>query len=154
MKRLTAAIACLALLVVAAPAAAKPKTLYASGDTQGGEPLSITLKGKRMLITDGLIMTTCVPTHGTPMSYTVPVDPPGSFVLGGPARKVTSVEYMPYKGDVEKNFTIQVSRQSKRIWKADIEVNFSYEEVTFGDFSELVQRFYICQGNDKFLFKI
>jgi hypothetical protein len=154
MKRLTAAIACIALLIAAAPAAAKPKPLYADGETQAGEPFGFTLQGKRILDLHGLILTTCVPTHGTPMTYTVPFDPPGSFVLGAAARKATTVENMPYRGDVAKNFTVQVSRIHKRIWKADLSVNFSYEEVNFGTFGELEQRFFICQGDDEFLFKI
>jgi hypothetical protein len=155
MRRLTAAIACIGLLV-AAPAAlaAKPRPLYYDGETQSGEPLALTLQGKRVFDFEGLIMTTCVPTHGTPITYTVPFDPPGSFVLGGPARKATTVGYMPYRGDVPKNFTVKVSRISKRVWKADLDVNFSYEEVNFGTFGELEQRFFICQGDDEFLFKV
>lgn len=155
MKRLTAAIACLALLVAAAPAtAAKPKPLYYDGETQGGESLGLTLQGKRVFDVHGLILTTCVPTHGTPVSYAVPFDPPGSFVLGAPARKAVTVENMPYRGDVAKNFTVKVSRIGKSVWKADLGVNFSYEEVNFGTFGELEQRFFICQGDDEFLFRV
>jgi hypothetical protein len=154
MKRLTAALACLALLLVAAPAgAAKPKPLHYEGETDGGEPVAFTLKGKSISAIDASILTTCVPTHGTPMTYSTAFNPPGSFVLGGPARKASTVEYMPYKGDVTKYFTVHVSRLGKHAWKADLDVNFSYEEVTFGTFSEIVQRFYICQGNDHFTFK-
>lgn len=155
MKRLTAAIACIALLVAAAPAAAaKPKPLYYNGETKAGESLSLTLQGKRVFDFEGLILTTCVPTHGTPITYSVPFDPPGSFVLGGPARKATTVENMPYRGDVAKNFTVQIGRISKHIWSADLSVNFSYEEVNFGTFGELEQAFFICQGDDEFLFRV
>jgi hypothetical protein len=155
MKRITAAITCLALLVVAAPAAAaKPKPLYYDGETQAGESLSMTLQGKRVSEFNGLILTTCVPTHGTPVTYSVPFDPPGSFVLGAAARKATTVENMPYRGDVTKNFTVQIGRLSKRVWRADLSVNFSYEEVNFGTFDELEQRFFICQGDDEFLFRV
>ncbi len=154
MKRLTAALACVALLVAAAPAAAKPKPLYYSGETAAGETLSLTLQGKRVAAIEGSIMTTCVPTHGTPVTYTVAFNPPGSFVLDGPARKATKVEYMAYKGDVTKYFTVHVTRLHKRIWKADLDVNFSYEEVMYGGFGELEQRFFICQGDDEFLFKV
>jgi hypothetical protein len=155
MNRITAALACLALLVVAAPAAAaKPKPLYYDGETQAGESLSLTLQGKRVSDVHGLILTTCVPTHGTPVSYAVPFDPPGSFVLGAAARKAVTVENMPYRGDVAKNFTVQVSRRSRHIWRADLSVNFSYEEVNFGTFGELEQRFFICQGDDEFLFRV
>lgn len=155
MKRLTAAIAFLALLVAAAPAAAaKPKPLYYNGETKAGETFGLTLQGKRVSNFEGEILTTCVPTHGYPTPLTVPFDPPGSFLLGGPARKATSTEYMPYRGEVTKNFTVQVKQISKHIWSADLSVNFSYEEVTFGDFNEIVQNFAICQGDDEFLFRV
>ncbi len=95
MKRLTAALACVALLLVAAPAAATPKPLHYSGETAAGQTLSLTLQGRRVAAIDGSILTTCVSTHGSPVTYTVAFDPPGSFALGAPASKATKWNTWP-----------------------------------------------------------
>ncbi len=153
MKRIAAAIALTALLVAAAPAAAKPKPLYYDGKTVDGNSLSLTLKGKVVTEIEGFIPATCVPTHGTPLTYSSDFKPPGGYKLGT-TRKSSGTEYMSYKGDVQKNYTVSIKKVKGRVWKADLSFNFSYEEVNFGSFSELEQKFYICQGDDAFLFRI
>ncbi len=60
---------------------------------------------------------------------------------------------MAYEGDVTKYFKVHLTRLRKRMWKADLDVSFSYEEVMYGGFGELEQRFFICQGDDDFLFR-
>lgn len=152
MKRIAAAIALTALLVVVAPAAAKPKKLHYEGKTLAGNSVSFSLQGKRISDLDAYVLSTCVPTHGTPVTYTTEFNPPGSFKLGK-TRKAKGTEYMAYKGDVTKNYTVKVRKLKGSVWRADLEFNFSYEEVTFGTFGELEQRFFICQGNDAFTFK-
>jgi hypothetical protein len=151
MKRITA-IALLALLCAAAPAAAKPKKLYFEGKTLDGNSVSFSMQGKRVLEIDAYVRMTCVPTHGTPQSYTAEFNPPGSFKLGA-TRKAKGVEYMPYKGDVTKFYTVKIKPQKGQVWKAIISMNFSYEEVMPDDFGGLEQKFFICQGDDAFTFK-
>ncbi len=153
MKRIAAAIALTALLLAAAPAAAKPKPLYYDGKTVNGNSLSLTLKGKTVTDIDGFIPATCVPTHGTPMTYSSDFKPPGGYKLGT-TRKSKGTEYMSYKGDVTKNYTVSIKKVKGRVWKADLSFNFSYEEVMPGSFGELEQKFYVCQGDDAFLFKV
>jgi hypothetical protein len=114
MKRMIAALALIALLVTAAPAAAKPKTLYYDGETLAGNSLSFAMTGKRIHDVSGYVTSTCVPTHGAPRVSADEYNPPGS----------------------------------------ELDVNYSYEEVNFGAYSELVQSFYICQGNDSFRFVV
>jgi hypothetical protein len=152
MKRIAAAIALAALLAVAAPAAAKPKKVHYEGKTGGGQSVSFSLQGKRILDVDAYVAMSCVPTHGTPVTYTAEFNPPGSFKLGK-TRKAKGVEYMAYKGDVTKYYTVKIKKLKGQVWRADLSMNFSYEEVTFGTFGELEQRFYICQGDDAFSFK-
>lgn len=152
MKRTVTAIALIALLLAAAPAAAKPKAYHYEGETEAGQSIEFTLTGKRISAIDGLVSTTCVPTHGVPLTFSYEFSPPGSFVLGK-TRKASDTEYMAYKGDVTKYYTVKLKRiKGKNHWQADLSVNFSYEEVNFGYGSEIVQRFYICQGNDSFTF--
>jgi len=155
MKRtITAALALLALVVVAAPTAASAKPpipLHYEGETDAGSDIEFTLTGKRLSEINGYIMVTCVPTHGVPLSYSDEFHPPGSFVLGK-SRKTSVTEYMSYKGDVTKNITIEVKPAGKR-WIADLHVDYSYEEVTGSSGLELEQHFYICQGDDSFSFK-
>jgi len=152
MKRIVTAIALIALLLAAAPAGAKPKSYHYEGETDAGQSMEFTLAGKRILDIDGLVTTTCVPTHGPPLTYSLEFAPPGSFALGK-TRKASDTKYMAYKGDVTKNYTVEIKRiKGKNRWRADLHVNFSYEEVNFGYGSELVQRFYICQGDDSFTF--
>ena len=152
MKRLAAAIALAALLALAAPAAAKPKKLHYEGKTVGGQSVSFSMTGKRIADVDAYVAMSCVPTHGTPTTYTAEFNPPGSFKLGK-TRKAKGVEYMAYKGDVTKYYTVRIKKLKGRVWKADLAVNFSYEEVMVGTFGELEQRFYVCQGDDAFTFK-
>lgn len=153
MKRTTiAALALLALLVGAAPAAAKPKSLHYEGESEGGRSVSFTLSGKHISGIEGEIMTTCVPTHGTPVTFSTEFNPPGSFALGA-SRKAGGTEYMAYKGDVAKNYEITIKPGRKHLWIADIHVDFSYEEVIPGTFGELEQKFYVCQGDDSFSFR-
>lgn len=155
MKRITTGtIALLALLVAAAPAAAKPKpkALHYEGETAAGNTMEFTLTGKRLSGINGYIAVNCVPTHGPPLSFSDEFDPPGSFVLGK-SRKASATEYMSYKGDVTKNFTVDVKSDRRNHWIADIHVDFSYEEVVPVGVGELDQRFYVCQGDDSFSFK-
>ena len=152
MKRLAAAIALAALLALAASAAAKPKKLHYEGKTVSGQSVSFSMTGKRIADVDAYVAMSCVPTHGTPTAYTAEFNPPGSFKLGK-TRKAKGVEYMAYKGDVTKYYTVRIKKLKGRVWKADLAVNFSYEEVMVGTFGELEQRFYICQGDDAFTFK-
>jgi hypothetical protein len=151
MKRISIAIAALALLVAAAPASAKPKTVYYDGDTLAGEELSFAMTGKRISDFDGYIATTCVPTHGTPTPSSTEFDPPGSFLLGK-ARKASDTETLPYKGDVTKNYEVTFQKGKGRLWTAHLHVDYSYEEVFFGYGSEIEQKFVICQGDDDFRF--
>ena len=150
IKRIT--ITALALLVAAAPAAAKPAQTHYEGETDGGQEISFDLTGKRLSGFDGYISTTCVPTHGVPLTFSTEFNPPGSFVFGKTG-KASNTEYMSYKGDVTKNYTVDIRPAGKR-WTVGIHVNFSYEEVTGSSGLELEQHFYICQGDDSFSFKI
>lgn len=152
MKRIAIAIALIALLAVAAPASAKkPKTLYYDGETVAGNSLQFSLTGKRISDIEGYVTTTCVSHDGPDMSYLGEFNPPGSFVLGK-TRKAKSTEYMSYKGDVTKNYTISVKKKKGRLWIADLHVNYSYEEIVGVSSAELEARFYICQGDDEFRF--
>jgi hypothetical protein len=151
MKRLSIAIAALTLLVVAAPASAKPKTVYYDGKTLAGEEFSFAMTGKQISDVNGYMATTCVPTHGTPTPASTEFDPPGSFVLGK-ARKASDTEFMAYKGDVTKNYEITFEKGRGHLWTAHLHVDYSYEEVFFGYGSEIEQKFVICQGDDDFRF--
>ncbi len=151
MKRIVTAIALVALFVTAAPAAAKPKTLYYDGKTVAGNSLSFAIQGKRIFDVKGYVTSTCVPTHGTPRVSADEFNPPGSFLLGK-TRKASKTEYISYRGDVTKNYEVSIVKLKGRVWVAKLDVNYSYEEVTFGAFSELVQTFYVCQGDDEFKF--
>jgi hypothetical protein len=155
MKRLStafAAIVVLALLVVAAPASAKPKkTVYYDGKSVTGQEFSFALTGKRITDVNGYMTTTCVPTHGTPTTGSTEFDPPGSFVLGK-AGKASETENMAYKGDVTKNYEITFKKGRGLLWTAHLHVDYSYEEVFFGYGSEIEQKFFICQGDDDFRF--
>lgn len=154
MKRITIpAIALLALLVAATPAAAKPqKTYHYEGETDAGQSISFDLTGKRLSGFDGYISTTCVPTHGVPLTFSTEFNPPGSYAFGK-TRKASGTEYMSYKGDVTKNYEITVKEDRNGLWYVDLHVDYSYEEVTGSSGLELEQRFYICQGDDGFGFK-
>lgn len=150
------AIALIGLLVVAAPAAAagKQKTLYYDGETVAGNSLSFSLTGKRVSGIDGYVPATCVPNHGPPLAFSAEFNPPGSFVLGK-TRKASATEYMSYKGDVTKNYTVTIKKKKKgRLWIADLHVNYSYEEVVGVSSGELEARFYVCQGDDEFRFVV
>jgi hypothetical protein len=153
MKRIAISIALIGLLVVAAPAAAssKQKTLYYDGETVAGNSFSFELTGKRISNVDGYVAASCVPNHGPPLVFSTEFNPPGSYVLGK-TRKASETEYMSYKGDVTKNYTISIKKQKGRLWIADLHVNYSYEEVVGVSSSELEARFYICQGDDEFRF--
>jgi hypothetical protein len=153
MRRISTALAFFALLVVASPAAAAPQKLYYSGQTQAGEEFSMAITGKRLSELNGYVLATCVPTHGTPMTMAVPFNPPGSFVLGK-TRKTTSVEELPFTGEVTKNYTVTMEKKRGHVWAADLSVDFSYEQVFVGDFGDFEQTFYICQADDEFLFKV
>lgn len=157
IKRLTlSALALLALFAVAAPAAATAKpaqVAHYEGETDDGEEISFDLIGKRLSGFDGYISTTCVPTHGTPLTATTEFNPPGSYLLGKTG-KASNTEYISYKGDVTKNYTIELKQDRRNHYVAGIHVNYSYEEVTGSSGLELEQHFYICQGDDSFDFKI
>ena len=77
--------------------------------------------------------------------------PPGSFLLGR-TRKVSHTEFIAYKGDVTKNYTISVKKGKGRVWTAELHVNYSYEEVIPVGEGELDKSFYVCQGDDAFRF--
>ncbi len=152
-ERIAISIALVGLLLVAAPVAAsgKPKTLYYDGETVAGNSLSFALTGKRISDIDGYVPTSCVPTHGPPLAFSAEFRPPGAFVLGK-TRKASATEYMSYKGDVTKNYTVTIQKKKGRLWIADLSVNYSYEEIVGFSSSELERRFYICQGDDEFRF--
>jgi hypothetical protein len=153
MKRIAAAAALIALLV-AAPASAKLKTLYYDGETVDGNSLSFTLTGNRISEIDGYVTTTCVSGQGgTPRLSPGEFNPPGAFVFGR-TRKVSKTEYMSYKGDVTKNYTITVKQKKGRVWTADLHVNYSYSEIIPVGVGELDQTFYVCQGDDEFDFRV
>jgi hypothetical protein len=80
------AFALIALLVTAAPAAAKPKILYYDGKTVAGNSLSFAIKGSRIFDVKGYVTATCVPTHGTPRVSADEFNPPGSSSSAGPGR--------------------------------------------------------------------
>ena len=152
MKRIAIAIALIAMLAIAAPASAKkPKTLYYDGETVAGNSLSFALTGKRVSDIDGYISTTCVPNHGPPLVGSGEFSPPGSFVLGQTG-KASETEYMSYKGDVTKNYTVSIKKKKGRLWIADLHYNYSYEEIVGVSSAELETRLYICQGDDEFRF--
>jgi hypothetical protein len=151
MKRITIAIALIAMLVVAGPAAAKPKTGYYNGETVAGNEFQFALTGKRVTDVEGYISTTCVPNHGPPLVFSDEFTPPGSFVLGK-TRKVSETEYQDYKGDVTKNYTISIKKKKGRLWIADLHVNYSFEQILGVSSAELETRLYICQGDDEFRF--
>jgi hypothetical protein len=155
MKRIAIAIALVALLALAAPAAAKPKpkALYYDGETVAGNTFQFALTGKRVTDVEGYIATTCVPNHGPPLVGSGEFNPPGSFVLGK-TRKASATEYMSYKGDVTKNYTISIKKKKGRLWIADLHYNYSYEEVVGVSSAELETRLYICQGDDEFRFLV
>jgi hypothetical protein len=73
-------------------------------------------------------------------------------VLGKP-RKAAGTEYIPYAGDVTKNYEVTVTQSPRRLWIADIHVDFSYEEASLAGFGEIEQKFYVCQGDDSFSFR-
>lgn len=153
MKRITITAIALLALIVAAPASAKPaKTFHYEGETEAGSSISFDLTGKRVSDIDGYITTTCIPTHGVPLTASTEFNPPGSYALGQ-TRKSSGTEYMSYKGDVTKNYTITIKPGRNGIWVADISVNYSYEEVSGSSGLELEQHFYICQGDDEFTFR-
>ncbi len=69
-----------------------------------------------------------------------------------PASQVSHTEFISYRGDVTKNYTISIKKGKGRVWVADLHVNYSYEEVVPTGPGELDQSFYICQGDDAFRF--
>jgi hypothetical protein len=153
MKRIAIAIASIALLVAAAPATAKPKAVYYDGKTVDGNSLSFAMAGNRIFDIEGYVTTTCVPTHGTPTVSPGEFNPPGGFVIGK-TTKASNTEFISYRGDVTKNYTIGVKKLSRRVWTADLHVNYSYEEVIPSGVGELEKLFYICQGDDEFRFVV
>jgi hypothetical protein len=152
MRRIAIAIALIAILAVAAPASAqKPKTLYYDGETVAGNSLSFAMTGKRIHDIDGYVSSTCVPNHGPPLVFSGEFHPPGSFLLGQTG-KATETEFIAYKGDVTKNYTVSIKKKKGRLWIADLHVNYSYEEIIGVSSAELETRLYICQGDDEFRF--
>jgi hypothetical protein len=146
-------IAIASLLLLAGAAAAKPKTLYYEGKTAEGNTLALQLKGKRVSGIRGMINATCSSTYGLPETILSEFAPPGSYKVGT-TRKVTSTEFVAYRGNVTKNYTIGIERLHPHLWRADLSVNYSYEQFSIGDFGEPEQTFYICRGDDAFLFKV
>jgi hypothetical protein len=61
---------------------------------------------------------------------------------------------MAYRGNVTKNYTVRLEKLHGRVWRADLSVNYSYEQLTVGDFGDFEQVFYICRGDDQFLFQV
>jgi hypothetical protein len=153
MKRILTAISLLALLAVAAPASAKPKTAYYDGKTEAGSSLSLKLKGKRISDMRGYITTTCVPHKGTPITRTHEFKPPGSFRLGK-TRKASRTEHITWWGDTTFHYKVTVKRWKGRIWVAKLHVNFSYTQFLLPGGGEVDQILYICQGDDSFAFRI
>lgn len=141
------------LLLLAGGAAAKSKTLYYEGQTAEGNTLALQLKGQRVSGIKGMINATCSSTYGLPETILSEFTPPGSYKVGA-TRKATSTEFVAYRGNVTKNYTIGIERLSRHLWRADLSVNYSYEQFSIGDFGAPEQTFYICRGDDAFLFRV
>ena len=141
----------IALLVAAAPASAKGKTKHYSGKTDSGNPMSFSMKGKRIFNIDGYVSAVCVPTRGTPRTGMTGFDPPGSFRLGR-TRKTKKTEYISWWGDTTFHYKVS-SKKRGRSWKVKLHVNYSYTQYTTPGGGQVNQVGYVCQGDDSFSFK-
>lgn len=151
MKRIVTVISLLALLTVAGPAAAKPKTLTYTGETHAGLPMQFSLKKDRIFGIDGYVNTICAPTKGVPISRRIEFDPPGSFRLGR-TTKVSRTEHVTWWGDTTFNYRVASVRIGRR-WHVKLHVNYSYVQFLLPGGGEIDQTGYVCQGDDKFTFK-
>jgi hypothetical protein len=151
MKRIVTVLTLFALLAVAGPAAAKPRTLHYSGETHAGLPMQFALKGNRIFGLDGYISTTCAPTKGVPVTRRIEFDPPGSFRLGRTS-KVSRTEHITWWGDTTFHYRISSTRIGRR-WHVKLHVNYSYVQFLLPGGGEVDQTGYVCQGDDKFTFK-
>jgi hypothetical protein len=151
MNRIVVAVALIALLVVAAPASAKQKTLYYSGKTEDGNSISFALKGNKVSKINGYVTTTCVPSKGTPRTSPGEFNPSGSFRLGS-TRKVSDTRYVSYWGDTTFNYKVGIKKR-KRVWVADLHVNYSYVQYLLPGGGQVDRTLFICQGDDSFSFK-
>ncbi len=157
VRTVATALALIGLLAVAAPASAKQKTLYYNGKTEGGSPLSLQLKGKRISNISGYVPTVCVPSKGTPRTGSGSFDPPGSFRLGG-TRKASRTRYVSWWGDTKFNYKVSVKKGRKvrkgRLWVAKLHVNYSYTQFTTLGGGAVDRTLYVCQGDDSFVFLV
>jgi hypothetical protein len=152
MNRITAAVALIALLAVAAPASAKPKPQNFSGKTNHGNSISFTLTGNRVSNLHGYITTTCVPTHGTPRTNPAEFNPPGSFRLGA-TRKTSETHYVSYWGDTKFNYKVSIKKQRGRVWAAKLHQNYSYIQYLLAGGGAVDRTLFVCQGDDGFSFR-
>jgi hypothetical protein len=153
MKRIVTGVALLAVLAVAGPASAAQKAGYYNGKTDDGNSMRMTLKGKRLSAIDGYVTTTCVPAHGVPTTRPGQFNPPGSFKLGT-TRKVSVTRHVDWWGDTTFNYTISVKKLKPRIWVAKLSVNYGYVQYLLPGGGQVDQIANVCQGNDKFTFKV
>ena len=152
MKRIVSALVVIALLAVAGPATAKPKTLHYSGETDAGQPISFDLTGKRMKNLRGSVAGTCVPSSGYSRTRPVQFNPPGSFRLGK-TRKASETHYVSWWGDTTFNYKVSIKKRGKKKWFADLHVNYSYTEYNPLGGGAVDTTLWICQGDDSFDFK-
>jgi hypothetical protein len=150
--RIATAVASIALLVAAGPAAAKQKTYHYSGKTDSGDSMSFDLKGKRISNIHGYVPTTCVPTHGTPVSRSGEFNPPGSFKLGT-TRKTSETHRIDWWGDTTFNHEVSSFKKKGKTYVVKLKLNFSYIQYLLPGGGQVDQIPYICQGSDSFTFK-
>ncbi len=153
VRTVATALALIVVLVVAAPASAKQKTLYYKGKTERGNPLSFQLKGKRISKISGYVAGVCVPSRGTPRTGNTSFDPPGSFRLGRTG-KASLTRYVSWWGDTQFNHKVSVKKQRGRNWIAKLHVNYSYTQFNTLGGGAVSRTRYICQGDDKYRFLI
>ncbi len=153
VRTVATALALVVVLVVAAPASAKQKTLYYKGKTEHGNSLSFQLKGKRISNISGYVAGTCVPSSGTPRTGPTGFDPPGSFRLGRTSR-ASHTWYVSWWGDTKFNYKVSVKQVKGRKWVAKLHVNYSYTQFNTLGGGAVSRTVYVCQGDDKFRFLI
>ena len=114
-----------ALLVAAAPAAAKQKQVAYSGTTSGGNTVTFKLaKGKIRSLVTGVYVSCSTGTSASVKGGIETVELGGAKV--GPEVKVTAKDYSPLAWqEVTKTYTVKASRSGKRI-TGSLGVSFSY----------------------------
>ena len=115
-----------AALVVAAPAAAKPKQVAYAGTTTGGAQISFKLAKGKMKGLRSSMFVSCSTGPSSSVKGGVETFEPGVPVKVGPEFKGTAKQYTPLAyQDVTKNYTIQAGRSGKRI-TGSLSLSFSY----------------------------